>query len=128
MDKLSQLKDIKPIVDIPNSDLHILIAIVSFLLLLIIVGLYKYFTRIKKPKKATPKQLALKRFKNLDYDDTKEVVYCFSVDGSLFLTEQNKDQFKTIEKELEQYKYKKDVDPLTNEIKSKIKIFLKGLK
>jgi len=128
MDKLSQLKDIKPIVEVPDSSLYILLAIVGFILSLIAIGLYKYFTRIKKTKTSTPKQLALKRLKNLNYTKTKEVVYSFSVDGSLFLDEKNRDQFDAIEKELEQYKYKKDVEPLSNEIMTKIKEFIKGLR
>jgi len=125
---LSQLKDIKPIVEVPDNSLYILIAIVSIIIIVILFFTFRYFTRIKKTKQLTIKEITLKKLKNLDYEDTKEVVYNFSVDGILFINEKNKEQFEQLEKELEKYKYKKDVDKLPDELKAKIKDFIKGVK
>ena len=125
---LSQLKDIKPIIDVPDNSLLILSAIVSTLVILIIFLLFKYVTKIRKTKKPTPKQMAFKKLQHLDYKNTKDVVYSFSVDGYLFVNEKNKTQFDIIEKELERYKYKKDVESLSNDLIEKIKDFIKGIK
>jgi len=125
---LSQLKDIKPIVVVPDNSLYILIAIVIGLVIVILFFAFKYFTRIKKTKQPTIKEIALKKLKNLDYKNTKEVVYSFSVDGALFINEKNKKEFELLEKELEIFKYKKDVEKLPNNLKKKIKDYIKGVK
>ena len=128
MNELDKLKDIKPIVEVVDFSFYYLIAIVSRVVLIVIFGLYRYFTRVKKTKILTQNQIALKRLKNLDFKDVKNVVYSFSVDGFLFLNDKNRDNFEALEEKLEQYKYKKDIPNLPNELKDDIKQFIKGLK
>ena len=125
---LAQLKDIKGVVAVPDNSLYIFIAIVASILLLLGFILYKYLTRMKRSKRATPKELALQRLKNLDFADTKEVVYSFSVDGYRFVNESNKDEFEAIEQALEPYKYKKETQALPKELVERIKAFIKGIK
>jgi len=125
---LSQLKDIKPIVEVHDMSLYYLIAIITLILAIGIFIAYKYFTRIKKSKKPTAKQIAFEKLKKLDYSHTKEVVYCFSVEGFLFVNEKNKEQFQSLEKELENFKYKKDVENLPQKLIQEIKNFIKGIK
>jgi len=125
---LSQLKDIKPIVEVHDMSLYYLIAIITLILAIGIFIAYKYFTRIKKSKKPTAKQIAFEKLKKLDYSHTKEVVYCFSVEGFLFVNEKNKEQFQSLEKELENFKYKKDVENLPQNLIQEIKNFIKGIK
>jgi len=125
---LGQLKDIKSIVDVPDNSLYILIAIISVVVIVVLFLAFKYFTRIKKTKQLTIKEIALKKLKNLDYENTKEIVYSFSVDGALFINEKNKEQFELLEKELKNYKYKKIVEKLPNDLKDKIKNYIKGVK
>ncbi len=125
---LSQLKDIKGVVAVPDNSLYIFIAIIASILLLLGFILYKYFTRVKRSKKATPKELALKRLKNLDFTNTKEVVYSFSVDGYNFVNDNNRAEFEAIEQALEPYKYKKETQTLPKELVERIKNFIKGIK
>lgn len=125
---LSQLKSIKPIVTVPDNSLYILIAIIAAVLLLVAYLAYRYFTRVKRSRKLSTKELALKRLKALDFNDTKGVVYTFSVDGSLFVNEQNRESFNSIEKELEPYKYKKEVEKLPQDLEEHIKQFIQGVK
>ena len=125
---LAQLKDIKPIVDVVDYSFYYLLTLIVFVSVVIIFALYKYFTRVKKTKQPSKRKIALKRLKTLDFTNTKEVVYSFSVDGYIFINEKNKQEFETIEKELETYKYKKDVKRLPNDLQDKIKKFIKALK
>jgi len=125
---LSQLKDIKPIVDVHDMSLYYLMALIALVVLLGIYLAYRYFTKIRKTKQPTPEQIAFKKLKSLDYTDTKETLYTFSVDGYLFVNEKNKEQFQSIEKELEKFKYKKDVEDLPQELTQAIKNFIKGIK
>jgi hypothetical protein len=46
----------------------------------------------------------------------------------MFVDETNQEKFNQIEKELEQYKYKKDIQPLEQNIITQIKEFIKGIK
>jgi len=128
MNELDKLKDIKPIVEVVDFSFYYLIALVCILVLILIFGLYKYFTRVKKTKILTQNQIALKRLKQLDFEDVKNTVYSFSVDGFLFLNDKNRDNFEALEEKLEQYKYKKDIPNLPNELKDELKQFIKGLK
>jgi len=125
---LAQLKDIKPIVDVVDYSFYYLLALIICVSVVIIFILYKYFTRVKKTKQPSRRKIALNRLKTLDFTNTKEVVYTFSVDGYVFINEKNKQMFEDIEKELETYKYKKDVKRLSNDLQEKIKKFIKALK
>ena len=125
---LSQLKDIKPIVEVHTNSLYILIAISAVVCLVLFIIAFKYFTRIQKTKQAPKKKLILDQLKSLDYSDTKSVVYSFSVDCFLFVDDKNKEEFKSIEKELDQFKYKKDVDKLPDELIKRVQEFIKKLK
>jgi len=125
---LSQLKDIKPIVEVHDMSLYYLIALIALIVLTGIYLAYKYFTKIRKTRKPTHKQIAFEKLKSLDYTHTKEIVYSFSVDGFLFVNEKNREQFESIEKELENFKYKKDVEELPKELIEEIKKFIKGIK
>ena len=128
MDSLSQLKDIKPIVEVPDYSLYIFICLVGVVLLGIGYGLYRYFTRVKKTKQPTPKELSWQKLQNLDFTNTKDVVYSFSLECEKFLDEANKTRFETIVKKLEKYKYKKDIEVLSKDLEEEIKEFIKGLR
>lgn len=125
---LSQLKDIKPIVEVHDMSLYYFITIIALIVSIVIFAAYKYITRVRKTKKPTQKQIVFKKLKSLDYTNTKEVVYSFSIDGFLFVNEKNKEQFEKIEKELENFKYKKDVEDLPKELIEDIKKFIKEIK
>lgn len=125
---LSQLKDIKPIVEVHDISLYYFITLVALVVLAVMYIAYKYFTKIRKTKKPTPKQIALQRLKSLDYTDTKETIYTFSVDGFLFVNDKNREQFEKIEKELEVFKYKKDVEKLPQKLTEEISNFIKRIK
>jgi flagellar biosynthesis/type III secretory pathway M-ring protein FliF/YscJ len=130
---LSQLRDIKDIVIIEDNSLYQLMSIFGAILLLLIIIflIYKKMTKITKTKQPTQLELAKKRLKELDLDDdrvdnTKHIAYTFSIDGALFLNDENKIQFEQINNILEKYKYKKTIEPMSDEIKSQIKEFING--
>jgi len=128
MDIASQLKDIKPIVEVVDHSLYYFSAIVLIIVVLISVILYKYFNRIKPSKKPTQKQLILQKLQNLDYNDTKDVIYSFSVDLFPLINEDKKEQYETIVSKLSQYKYKKEIEQLSEQLKQEIQQFIKGIK
>ncbi len=122
------LRDIKDVVEIHEYSLWIFLSLVAAVLLATWILYYFYKNRRKRRKKPTKRELALKRLKEIDFDDTKGAVYTFSVDGDIFLNEENRDKFKEIENILQRYKYQKDAPKLQKSEKEMIKEFIKGLK
>ena len=121
------LKDIKPIVEINDHSfvlfvIYIASAIVIFLLLLFI------FTQYKKRKRNNPKTKAMQKLKNMNFSDSKKSAYCFSKNAILFINQKNQELFEEIEKELINFKYKKDeeIAPFSQELIEKMKKFIRA--
>jgi hypothetical protein len=125
---MEELKDIKDIVEVHEYSFMLLIGVTLTVLCLVGVALYLFKNRRRRRKKPTQRQLALSKLTNLDYSNTKEVVYTFEEKSQLFLSEKNQKTFNSLIRELEIYKYKKEIPPLDEKIKEKIETFIKGLK
>jgi len=122
------LKDIKDVVEVQEPSLWILLSLIFLTLLLLSLGVYLLKNRRRRRKKATPKEIALTKLKNLDYNNAKEVVYGFEEYGTLFINEKNKENFNNIIKEFGVYKYRKEVPSLEGKLQTKIEQFIKELK
>jgi len=121
MDLASQLRDIKPNVQI--TDYWFYIAVTAGIILFLVVMYLIY--RFMKKKKPNPYLLKLK---NLDFSDSKKTAYEFSEYAKFFVNDTNESFYNEIVKELEKYKYRPVVDPLSKETKEKIKKFISELK
>ena len=122
------LRDIKDVVEVQEHSLAMLIALIATVLFFLGVALYLFKNRRRRRKKPTAKEIALQKLQNLDYGNPKEVVYTFEADGELFVNEKNQEDFNKIKKELEIYKYRRDVPPLDEVVKKEIEQFIKGLR
>jgi len=122
---IKELKDIKPIVTIPDNSLVILL---SSFLTLVIIGVLLYLLlkpKRKRKKKPTKREINLKKLKNLDYSNKKQVAYTFTTLADEFL---DSTTYENIKKELQEFKYKKDTPKMPQELKQKIKQLLKDIK
>lgn len=124
---MEKLKDIKDIVEVQDYSLYLFISLILVVFILIFLFLY-FLKKRKKRKKPTQKQIALKKLKELNYNHTKNTVYTFCENFIFFVDEKNKIAFENLEKSLEKYKYKKDVDNLSQELKDEIKNMIKVIK
>ena len=122
------LRDIKDIVEVHDNSLLMLIFLIAGIVMLFAMAVYIYRHRRVRRKKPAPKELALQNLKNIDYDNAKEAAYTFSVDGYLWVDEENAKEFESIEKELLPYKYKKDTPQLDTAVKERMQRFIKELK
>ena len=129
MQKLDKLRDIKDIIAVEDYSLYILIAIIFFTIFLIIVVTYFLKKERIKPR-LSQKELAYKRIKQLDLvnNDVKTIVYTISIDGKLFLDENNKKLYENIQKRTIEYKYKKDINKLDKSTIDLIKQFINSIK
>ena len=124
---MEKLRDIKDIVEVNEYSFEILLAIIFFSLVLLFVIWYLFKNRRKKRRKLTKKEIALQNLKNINYENTKELVYTFTQNAYLFVDEKNQDEFEKIENLIERYKYKKDIPQMQDE-KELIKEFVKKIK
>ena len=122
------LRDIKDVVEVQEHSLAMLIALIVAVLFFLGIALYLFKNRRRRRKKPTAKEIALQKLQNIDYSNPKDVVYTFEAEGEMFVNEKNQEDFEKIKKELEIYKYKRDVPPLNEGVKSEIEQFIKGLK
>ncbi len=122
------LRDIKGIVEVNEYSFEILLAVIMISIIVLAVLFYLFKNRRKRRVKLSKKEIALKNLKNIDFDDIKNTVYTFSIDGYLWVDEKNIDEFKSIEEKLIKYKYQKKIPSIDEALKQKIKEFVKGIK
>ena len=125
---MEELKDIKGIIEVPDYSLWILLSIIACVVFCLIILIYFFKNRRKKRKKPTLKQIAMKNLKEIDFDDTKSAVYTFCENFQYFIDEKNKESFEKLQKELEIFKYKKDIEKLSDEQRNRIKSMIKEIK
>lgn len=125
---MEELKDIKGIIEVPDYSLWILLSIITCVILCLILAIYFLKNRRKKRKKLTSKQIAMRNLKEIDFDDTKGAVYSFCENFQYFIDEKNKESFEELQKELEIFKYKKEIEKLSDEQKNTIKRMIKEIK
>ncbi|SFV69723.1 hypothetical protein MNB_SV-14-999 [hydrothermal vent metagenome] len=125
---MEKLKDIKDIVEVHEYSFFIFIGLTVFIIILLSLAIYFFKNRRRRRKKPTAKQIALEKLKILDYSNTKSTVYGFEQNSLFFINEENKDEFESLKKELEIYKYKKNIPPLDSKIEKRIKEFIGKLK
>ncbi len=123
------LKDIKGIVTVADDSLFTLGVVVAVLLLIVIGVTYMIVgkRRVKRRFIPTAKEVAKENIEHINYDDPKSVVYAFGEDVKLFVDEKNRFVYEEILKALEPYKYKKEVPPLDESVKKRIKTFIKEI-
>ncbi len=128
INEIKELRDIKPLVDVPDHSLW-LFALVVFATLALIGGLIYYYKKPKRRKrrKATKRELAISRLKNLEFDDTKDTIYTFSKDIQFLANKEQLNKFKAFLDELELYKYKKDVPSISSEDRERMREIIKEI-
>ena len=122
------LRDIKDIVAVHDNSLWILLAILAGVVIFILLAIYLFKNRRLRKKRKTPKELAKERLKSIDFSDTKSAVYTFCEDGELFVDKMSKETFEDIVNRVQEYKYKKDIPDLDEEIKENMKRFIGGIR
>jgi polysaccharide pyruvyl transferase WcaK-like protein len=124
LNELEKLRDIKPIVDIPDYSFFFFCAIVVFIaiaLFLISYSLFRYF----KNKKPDQKKISLKVLKELDFSDAKKSAYLITLHTRNLSTDvRTKKLFNELNNKLENYKYKKDISDFDDEIKNDLNLFI----
>jgi len=118
------IKDINPYIPMYDSSIYLFALILCIIAILLFYILKHISKKYRGKTKNSPKHI-LKKFKELDLSNPKQAAYDISKYGKILAnTNESKQKLKQLNKLLEQYKYKKDVSNLDNEIKQKYNRFM----
>jgi len=121
----AQLRDIKPLLEIPDSSYYIywgLIIFVSLMVLSIVFFAAKKFWENRKINLAKGYVEALK---NIDWKESKKSAYDATYYARLLATdERKKELFSQLEPMLEKYKYKKTVNEIDEETQKQFNLYV----
>lgn len=121
----SQLRDIKPLLEIPDSSYYIYWGLIGFGLLLSIGILFFIAKKFWENRKINLAKGYLEVLKKIDWIDTKKSAYEATHYARLLATdERRKELFSQLEPMLEQYKYKKVVDEVDRDTQNKFNLYV----
>ncbi|BAF69516.1 hypothetical protein [Nitratiruptor sp. SB155-2] len=122
---MQKLRDIKPIVEIPDYSFWLylfFIVIVTLLAALLVYQLVKLLSR----KKIDRRKEILQMLRNLDCNDSKKCAYLLTKYGKYLVTDESRVRlYEDLIRKLTHYKYKKNVPELPEDLKREIRLFLK---
>ena len=121
----AQLKDIKPLVEIPDSSFYIYWGLIGFAVLLGIGILFFVAKKLWENRKKNLAKEYLAALKSIDWSNSKKAAYEATHYARLLATdERRKELFAQLEPMLEKYKYKKEVDQVDQDTLNQYKLFV----
>jgi len=121
----AQLRDIKPLLEIPDSSYYIYWGLISFGVLLAVGVLFFVFKKLWDNRKINLAKGYLEAMKKIDWSDTKKSAYEATHYARLLATdERRKELFSQLEPMLEKYKYKKEVDEIDTDTRNKFNLYV----
>ena len=125
MEKLEDIRDIKPIFELSDYYLHIGAALV--VLIIIVAGMI-FAYRLLKKRKSNIREEYIKRLKEINLDDSKTAAYDMTKYLRLIASgEREKELAENIIQKLQSYKYAKEVPSLSDEVRTNYETFLEAL-
>ena len=120
-----QLRDIKPLLEIPDNSYYIYWGLIDFAVFLVVAILFFVAKKLWDNRKINLAKGYLEAIKNIDWKDTKKSAYEATHYARLLATdERRKELFFQLEPMLEQYKYKKEVDEVDQDTKNKFNLYV----
>ena len=121
----AQLRDIKPLLEIPDSSYTIYWGLIVFVSLLLLGVLFFVLKKLWDNRKINLAKGYLEAIKKIDWADTKKSAYEATHYARLLATdERRKELFSQLEPMLEQYKYKKEVNDIDTDTRNKFNLYV----
>ena len=121
----AQLRDIKPLLEIPDSSYYIYWGLITFGILLAVGILFFVLKKLWDNRKINLAKGYLEAIKKIDWVDTKKSAYEATHYARLLATdERRKELFSQLEPMLEKYKYKKEVDEVDKDTRNKFNLYV----
>lgn len=121
----AQLRDIKPLLEIPDSSYYVYWGLISLGILLAVGVLFFVLKKLWDNRKINLAKGYLEAIKKIDWSDTKKSAYEATHYARLLATdERRKELFSQLEPMLEKYKYKKEVDEVDVDTRNKFNLYV----
>jgi len=121
----AQLRDIKPLLEIPDNSYYIYWGLIIFAALLTAGILFFVFKKLWENRKMNLAKGYLEKLKAIEWEDTKKSAYEATHYARLLATDdRRKELFSQLEAMLEQYKYKKEVDKIDQDTRNKFNLYV----
>lgn len=121
----AQLRDIKPLLEIPDSSYYIYWGLILFALFLFVSIVFFAAKKLWDNRKINLAKGYVAKLKAIDWRDTKRSAYDATHYARLLATdERKKELFSQLEPMLEQYKYKKEVEAVDSDTQNKFNLFV----
>lgn len=123
------LHDIKPLVEVPDNSLMLLIIISALVLTLILIPLFLWiWKRYKKNAELNLRKSYLEKIHAIDTSHAKQAAYEISEYGRLLaVSEKERELLENLDRRLSEYKYKKEVTKIDDETLGHYHVFLEVL-
>jgi membrane protein insertase Oxa1/YidC/SpoIIIJ len=120
-----QLKDIKPLLEIPDNSFYLYWGLIILAVLIVLVLVYFTVKKLWKQRKINLAKGYLEKLKAIDWHDTKKSAYDATHYARLLATdERRKELFSQLEPLLEQYKYKKEVQKVDQDTLNRFNLYV----
>ncbi len=121
----SQLKDIKPLLEIPDNSFYIYWALIIAGLLLLLAIFYFAGKKFWENRKVNLAKGYVEKLKSLDWEDAKQSAYDATHYARLLATDdRRRELFSQLEPLLDQYKYKKEVDSVDQDTLNRFNLYV----
>ncbi len=121
----AQLRDIKPLMEIPDSTFYIYWGLITFGSFLLFGILFFIVKRVWDNRKVNLAKGYVAKLKSIEWTDTKRAAYEATEYARLLATDDRKKElFSQLEPMLEKYKYKKEVESVDKETLNRFNIFV----
>jgi len=116
MEENLTLRDIKPLMEIPDYSYYLFVGIVALLSIVLFLLLFFLIRHFWKNKKANMKKLYFKQLKTINWEDSKKAAYEVTKLGRYFIDDKRCNEiYQQLLPMLEEYKYKKEVPEVSSE-------------
>jgi len=122
---VDELRDIKPLIPIPDTSLYLYWGLIGFGVLLLLGVLFFVAKRLWELRKRNKAKYYLEQLKSIDWRDAKASAYAATKYGRLLATdERRKELFSQLLPLLERYKYKKEVGEVDDETLRRFNLYV----
>ncbi|WP_456381208.1 hypothetical protein [Hydrogenimonas sp.] len=119
------IRDIKPLLPIPDISIYLFVGIVAVASLVIGVGVFFFWKWWSTHRRIDPRVRWLRELDAIDFDRPKKAAYLMTKYGRLLAEDKRRQEIlEQLIPKLERYKYKKEVPPLDEEVKRFMKLFI----
>ena len=118
------IRDIKPLVQIPDYSIFLFSAVI-IALVLVVISLIIFLFKYLKNRRDNLRKNYLKALKNIDFSNPKKSAYEITKYAKLLAKDERSMQiYEDLIQKLEVYKYRKDVAQIDGDVKKYYRLFI----